>query len=255
MVRADGVVTRSGGKVVKNVAGYDLGKLYTGSYGTLGLITEAAFRLHPRPAATAFVTLDCAEPAAAQSLLAAAVDSPLAPAAAELDRPDRGAPLRTGILLEGDRDGVAERAERMRSLLGDGAEISAQPPPWWGRGCGGQRRAGRWSGSRSGPVSWLRCWRPPTRPRRRRAWTRRSAAPRRRACSTWRAGADDSPAAVARFVGALRAALAASRGDGGGPRPAPWSLHAPAEVRAAVDLWGPVPSARPDAVGEGSVRP
>ena len=67
VVRADGAVTRSGGKVVKNVAGYDLGKLFTGSYGTLGLITEAAFRLHPMPAATAFVTLDCAGPAAAQS--------------------------------------------------------------------------------------------------------------------------------------------------------------------------------------------
>ena len=53
VVRADGTVAHSGGKVVKNVAGYDLGKLFTGSFGTLGLIVEAAFRLHPRPAATA----------------------------------------------------------------------------------------------------------------------------------------------------------------------------------------------------------
>ncbi len=49
VVRADGVLTKSGGKVVKNVAGYDLGKLYAGSYGTLGLIVDATFRLHPRP--------------------------------------------------------------------------------------------------------------------------------------------------------------------------------------------------------------
>ncbi len=48
IVRADGVVAHSGGKVVKNVAGYDLGKLFAGSQGTLGLITEATFRLHPR---------------------------------------------------------------------------------------------------------------------------------------------------------------------------------------------------------------
>src|SRR5699024_1074990 len=47
VVCADGTVTTSGGKVVKNVAGYDLGKLYTGSYGTLGVITELIFRLHP----------------------------------------------------------------------------------------------------------------------------------------------------------------------------------------------------------------
>src|SRR5262249_37176602 len=51
VVRADGTVASSGGKVVKNVAGYDLGKLFAGSYGTLGLIVEAVFRLHPLPAA------------------------------------------------------------------------------------------------------------------------------------------------------------------------------------------------------------
>ncbi len=56
VVRADGVIAHSGGKVVKNVAGYDLGKLFSGSQGTLGLITEATFRLHPRPAAVAWVT-------------------------------------------------------------------------------------------------------------------------------------------------------------------------------------------------------
>ena len=49
VVRADGVIAHSGGKVVKNVAGYDIGKLFCGSHGTLGLITEATFRLHPRP--------------------------------------------------------------------------------------------------------------------------------------------------------------------------------------------------------------
>ncbi|EBP5695887.1 FAD-binding oxidoreductase, partial [Salmonella enterica] len=56
MVRADGVVAHSGGKVVKNVAGYDLGKLLTGSFGTLGVITEVAFRLHPVPAGRTWVT-------------------------------------------------------------------------------------------------------------------------------------------------------------------------------------------------------
>ena len=47
VVLADGTVAKAGGKVVKNVAGYDLSKLYTGSLGTLGVIAEANFRLHP----------------------------------------------------------------------------------------------------------------------------------------------------------------------------------------------------------------
>src|SRR5579859_335291 len=58
IVRADGTVAHSGGKVVKNVAGYDLGKLFAGSQGTLGLITETTFRLHPQPAARLFVTAE-----------------------------------------------------------------------------------------------------------------------------------------------------------------------------------------------------
>ena len=53
---------RSGGKVIKNVAGYDLGKLFTGSYGTLGLIASVAVRLHPLPARTATVSASTDDP-------------------------------------------------------------------------------------------------------------------------------------------------------------------------------------------------
>ena len=51
IVLADGTIARSGGKVVKNVAGYDLHKLMTGAFGTLGIIVEVTFRLHPSPKA------------------------------------------------------------------------------------------------------------------------------------------------------------------------------------------------------------
>jgi glycolate oxidase FAD binding subunit len=143
-VRADGTVARSGGKVVKNVAGYDLGKLFAGSRGTLGLITEATFRLHPAPAATAYVGAVCAAPADAGRLLAAALDSPLAPVAAELHWPAAVAPIRIGIALEGDAAAVAERAEAMADLLAQvtgaatpttaGRSIRNDRPVWWGAG-------------------------------------------------------------------------------------------------------------------------
>jgi len=237
VVRADGAITHSGGKVVKNVAGYDLGKLYTGSYGTLGLIAEAAFRVHPAPAATAFVTLECAGPAAAQELMAAALDSPLAPVAAELDRPARDRPLRAGILLEGDQDGVAARAGRMLRLLGDGAVVSAEPPPWWGQGAAARG---------DGTVLRIAFWAGELVPVLAAIDDTAAAAGLDPAVSgSGAAGvlhvavdAGAGPGALAGFVRALRSALPGGPAD----RATAVVVHAPAEVSAAVDMWGPVPS-------------
>jgi glycolate dehydrogenase FAD-binding subunit len=64
VVLSDGTIASSGGKVVKNVAGYDLGKLFSGSRGRLGLIARVALRLHPRPAANATVIAASHEPRA-----------------------------------------------------------------------------------------------------------------------------------------------------------------------------------------------
>lgn len=59
VVLADGTVARSGGHVIKNVAGYDLGKLLCGSFGTLGVIAEVVLRVHPLPPASRTVSIRC----------------------------------------------------------------------------------------------------------------------------------------------------------------------------------------------------
>jgi glycolate oxidase FAD binding subunit len=137
-VRADGVISHSGGKVVKNVAGYDIGKLFAGSQGTLGLITEATFRLHPLPAAETYVTAEFGpgERAAAAAAVMSAAGSALVPSAVELDWPGGAQrPLRVGVLLEGTDSGVAERVKQMSELLasGSGLAVFGEPPSRWGQ--------------------------------------------------------------------------------------------------------------------------
>jgi glycolate oxidase FAD binding subunit len=73
------VVARGGGKVVKNVAGYDLPKLITGSLGTLGVIVEATFRLYPLPAASGTMAMEVASTLEAGRLAAALLNSSLVP--------------------------------------------------------------------------------------------------------------------------------------------------------------------------------
>ncbi len=84
VVNGDGVVSKAGGRVVKNVAGYDLNKLYVGSLGTVGIVVELSFKLHPLPQSegvllAAFTTVDQAAEA-----VGTIYRSPLNPAALEL---------------------------------------------------------------------------------------------------------------------------------------------------------------------------
>jgi glycolate oxidase FAD binding subunit len=255
VVRADGAVASAGGKVVKNVAGYDLGKLFTGSFGTLGLIVEAVFRLHPRPASTAYVTLDCAGPGEACRAVAAAAGSVLAPSAVELDRPGRDQPVRVAVLLEGDPDGTAERAAQMSTLLGEGAATQSSAPGWWGWPAGGPAAAGN---GQAGTLIRVGFWAAGL-PRVLRVIDEASRAAGLDPAVGGSAaagviyvavGPDAEPAAVAALVSGLRAALA--RGDADA-RPASAAVtdsppalasavvvHAPPAARDLLDLWGPV---------------
>jgi glycolate oxidase FAD binding subunit len=126
VVRPDGRVAHAGGKVVKNVAGYDLGKLFTGSYGTLGLITECAFRLHPLPVARAVVRAPAADPGRA---VAAVLAAQVVPSALEINAPP-GAPVEVAVLVEGSPAGIRDRVATLARILG-GASWE-EPPDWWG---------------------------------------------------------------------------------------------------------------------------
>jgi glycolate oxidase FAD binding subunit len=87
VVLGDGTIARSGGKVVKNVAGYDLNKLYIGSLGTLGIIVEANFKLIPRPDHQETLLVSFENAAAAMETVIALLSSVVTPSALELLEP------------------------------------------------------------------------------------------------------------------------------------------------------------------------
>lgn len=84
VVHADGTITKGGAKVVKNVSGYDMNKLYIGSLGTLGIIVEATFRVYPRIAWEKTWLAPFPTPDHAGQAIAQIIDSSLVPNAVEL---------------------------------------------------------------------------------------------------------------------------------------------------------------------------
>jgi glycolate dehydrogenase FAD-binding subunit len=113
LVLADGTVANAGGTVVKNVAGYDLGKLVCGSAGRYAAIARASLRLHPLPSATASVVVDVDEPDDASRLARIVAHSALIPTACDLEWPGR-------LLLrfEGGEAGVSAQVARAADILG-----------------------------------------------------------------------------------------------------------------------------------------
>src|SRR6266851_5561849 len=113
----DGTLASSGGKVVKNVAGYDLPKLVTGALGTLGVITRAVFRLHPLPRNTVSLSIPTSHVYETQRFVHAVQDSKLAHAALQSRFSGETQPI-SDILFEGTEVGLAAQETQLRNLSG-----------------------------------------------------------------------------------------------------------------------------------------
>jgi glycolate dehydrogenase FAD-binding subunit len=128
----DGTLASSGGRVVKNVAGYDLPKLVAGALGTLGVITRAVFRLHPLPLQARSFFISVANPDEAQKLVLAIQDSKLAHVALQSHFSAESAPI-IDILFEGTEAGLAAQASHLRSLCRSTQISEASPNVWHAR--------------------------------------------------------------------------------------------------------------------------
>lgn len=114
----DGTVASSGGRVVKNVAGYDLPKLVTGALGTLGVITRAFFRLHPLPRQIRSFTCEVREVREVGTVIATILNSTLAYSALQA-RFVHGMPNpRIDVLFEATEAGLAAQERQLRELAG-----------------------------------------------------------------------------------------------------------------------------------------
>ena len=118
VARSDGQLAKAGGIVVKNVAGYDLSRLLTGSFGCLGLIVSATFKLAPLAAASRTVLIDLESSDALSSAIATLSSSSLTPTAMELE----WRPARLMIRFESVEAAVEQQAREAIGLVaGHGA--------------------------------------------------------------------------------------------------------------------------------------
>jgi len=132
----DGRLARAGGKVVKNVAGYDLPKLYCGSLGTLGVVVEATFRLYPLPRETRTLRFAPADVRIAAAQLLAIQASALRPTGVQLALGSAAAP-ELAVRLESASPGAlaAQQAQllALAAPLRQTAGAAPAPDPWLAR--------------------------------------------------------------------------------------------------------------------------
>jgi len=237
LVRADGTAVRGGSKVVKNVAGFDLPRLMVGSLGTLALLTEVTFRLHPLPetgATVLFPGLDAVQAGALTSAWRAAQLEPVAAVALVV-----AGRLDLGVRFEGFEKGVADQVGRLLELgRKAGLEGERLAPPgaaaFWARH-DAVREGGILRVKLSAPPSRLgdmvRSWLPPL-------LGELSPATAALYPTLGLAFVSGEPASAVDLATGLRDARTAIGAAGGFLV----ICEAPAAIRPAVDPWGPPPA-------------
>jgi glycolate oxidase FAD binding subunit len=238
----DGTLAKSGGKVVKNVAGYDLAKLFTGALGTLGVIVQAIFRLHPLPRETRSLTFS-GTPAALNQLLLSIQAARLTPLGLQLRAAPGGA--RLDVSFDGTAAGIQAQLDQVRQLAAPFPSPSDSPADIW------TSHQAIWDGAVSAPrrlVARLSVL--PSRIAAVCALIELSAAARSLA---WQMVVQGVGAGYVRLEGdepALRATLLALREELAGtgeskPGGTIVALGCPLAVKRGLDVWGPAADAQP----------
>lgn len=232
VVTGRGEVVKSGGRVMKNVTGYDLVKFLAGSYGTLGVLTQVTFKVLPAPETEATLVIEGLDDAAAIVALSAALGTPFSVTGAAHMPLTSAGPGRTCIRLEGFAVSVADRAQRMTAVPGpfSGAAVldAEQSAELWRS----IRDVDALNAPADAPV-WRLSVKPGAAPALVEALHRAFAC---RALYDWGGGlvwiaGGDGPDAGAE---AVRAAVAAVGGHA-------TLMRAPDDVRNAVDVFQPLP--------------
>ena len=249
IVRADGTEARGGGKVVKNVAGFDLPKLMVGSLGTLGLIATVTFRLHPRPETERTVLFSDLDADAVRQVVLTLREAQLEPAAVAALVREGGDDLgvrfdgrfELGVRFEGFEAGVRQQAMKLLDL--------ATRQRWRAESLGAEIARAFWArhdDARESPAGFrAKLAAQPTDLERvaNAAIGSLFTALEVPRCVVYPVLGLAFVAGEVRVPGQVAAAVTAAREAV--PEGSVVLHAAPAEVRAAVDVWGRPPAALP----------
>ena len=144
LVLPDGTLAKSGGKVVKNVAGYDLPKLATGSLGTLGIITQAIFRLHPVPREIRTLSFSNADSQTMNALVLAIQDCNMVPTGVQVRAGNSSTP-EVDLRFEGTTAGCDAQIEQTLRIASGARRIESPADIW-------NARSTLWSGAEPSVV-------------------------------------------------------------------------------------------------------